>query len=63
MTGRVRGQWRRWHYQRHWAAVMTIGRLAPLYQGRLLLPVLGKVTSTPYTDRLHDRDRVRPVRR
>jgi len=26
---------------------MTIGRLAPLYQGRLLLPVLGKVTSTP----------------
>jgi S-DNA-T family DNA segregation ATPase FtsK/SpoIIIE len=46
------GKWRRWHYRRHWAAVMTIGRLAPLYQGRLLLPVLGKVTSTPYTDRV-----------
>ncbi len=46
------GRWRRWHYQRHWAAVMTIGRLAPVYQGRLLLPVLGKVTSTPYTDRV-----------
>src|ERR1019366_5324040 len=45
---RVLGQWRRWHYQRHWTAVMTIGRLAPLYQGRLLLPVLGKITSTPY---------------
>ena len=38
----VRGKWRRWHYQRHWAAVMTIARLAPLYQGRLLLPVTGQ---------------------
>ena len=47
----ARGKWRRWHYRRHWAAVMTIGRLAPVYQGRLLLPVLGKVTSTGYTDR------------
>ena len=46
------GKWRRWHYQRHWAAVMTIGRLAPVYQGRLVLPVLGKVTSTPFTDRV-----------
>jgi S-DNA-T family DNA segregation ATPase FtsK/SpoIIIE len=52
ITGRVRGKWRRWHYQRHWLAVMTIGRLASVYQGRLLLPVLGKVTSTPYTDRV-----------
>ena len=42
---------------------MTIGRLASMYQGRLLLPVLGKVTSTPFTDRVLDRDRVRPVRR
>ena len=31
---------------------MTIGRLAPVYQGRLLLPVLGKVSSTQYTDRV-----------
>jgi S-DNA-T family DNA segregation ATPase FtsK/SpoIIIE len=46
------GMWRRSHYQRHWAAVMTIGRLAPSYQGRLLLPVLGKVSSTPFTDRV-----------
>jgi DNA segregation ATPase FtsK/SpoIIIE, S-DNA-T family len=52
VTGRALGKWRRWHYQRHWAAVMTIGRLAPVYQGRLLLPVLGKVVSTPYTDRV-----------
>ncbi len=48
----VRGKCRRWRYRRRWAAVMTIGRLAPMYRGRLLLPVLGKVTSTGYTDRL-----------
>jgi len=49
------GKWRRWNYQRHWAAVMTIGRLAPVYRGRLLLPVLGKVSSTRYTDRVQVR--------
>ena len=49
---RVLGKWRRWHYQRHWAAVMTIGRLAPVYQARVLLPVLGRVSSTPFTDRV-----------
>ena len=42
----ARGQWRAWHYRRRWAAVMTIGRLAPVYQGRVLLPVLGKVSAT-----------------
>jgi DNA segregation ATPase FtsK/SpoIIIE, S-DNA-T family len=52
IVARVRGKWRRWHYQRHWAAVMTIGRLAPAYQGRILLPVLGKVASTRYVDRV-----------
>jgi S-DNA-T family DNA segregation ATPase FtsK/SpoIIIE len=48
----VRGKWRRWHYQRHWLAVLTIAHLAPLYRGHLLVPVLGKVTSTRYTDRV-----------
>jgi S-DNA-T family DNA segregation ATPase FtsK/SpoIIIE len=48
----ARGQWRAWHYRRRWAAVMTVGRLAPLYQGRVLLPVLGKVSATRYTDRV-----------
>src|ERR1039457_2388000 len=52
ITRPVLGKWRRWHYQRHWAAVMTIGRLAPAYQGRLLLPVLGRVSSTRFTDRV-----------
>jgi S-DNA-T family DNA segregation ATPase FtsK/SpoIIIE len=51
----ARGQWRAWHYRRRWAAVMTIGRLAPIYQGRVLLPVLGKVSATRYTDRMQVR--------
>jgi DNA segregation ATPase FtsK/SpoIIIE, S-DNA-T family len=52
IAGSARGQWRAWHYRRRWAAVMTIGRLAPVYQGRVLLPVLGKVSATRYTDRV-----------
>jgi DNA segregation ATPase FtsK/SpoIIIE, S-DNA-T family len=48
----ARGRWRAWHYRRRWGPVMTIGRLAPVYQGRLLLPVLGRVTSSGYTDRV-----------
>jgi S-DNA-T family DNA segregation ATPase FtsK/SpoIIIE len=48
----ARGQWRAWHYRRRWAAVMTIGRLAPIYQGRVMLPVLGKVSASRYTDRV-----------
>ena len=46
------GKWRRWLYARRWGAVMTIAGLAPMYRGRLLLPVLGRVTSTRYTDRV-----------
>ena len=48
----VRGKWRRWHYQRHWLAVLTVARLVPVYRGRVLVPVLGKVCSTRYTDRV-----------
>jgi S-DNA-T family DNA segregation ATPase FtsK/SpoIIIE len=32
-----------WRYRRGWHAAMTLGGLAPLYAGRVLLPVLGKV--------------------
>ncbi|MGO9080188.1 MAG: FtsK/SpoIIIE domain-containing protein [Streptosporangiaceae bacterium] len=49
------GRWRRWGYARHWGAVMTISGLAPMYRGRLLLPVLGRVASTRYTDRVQVR--------
>ncbi len=48
----VRGNWRRWHYQRHWLAVLTIARLVPVYRGQVLVPVLGKVSSTKFTDRV-----------
>jgi DNA segregation ATPase FtsK/SpoIIIE, S-DNA-T family len=48
----ARGRWRAWYYRRRWTPVMTIGRLAVTYQGRVLLPALGKVTSTGYTDRV-----------
>ena len=51
----ARGRWRAWHYRRRWGAVMTIGRLAPAYQGRILLPVLGKVSATRFTDRVQVR--------
>jgi S-DNA-T family DNA segregation ATPase FtsK/SpoIIIE len=43
-------KWRRWHYARHWDAVMSIARLAAVHRGRVLVPVLGKVTSTGCTD-------------
>jgi S-DNA-T family DNA segregation ATPase FtsK/SpoIIIE len=43
-------KWRRWRYARRWTAVMTIARLAASHRGRLLVPVLGKVTSTGCTD-------------
>ncbi len=51
----ARGKWRAWVYRRRWAAVMTIADLAPWYQARIILPVLGKVTSTRYVDRVHVR--------
>jgi S-DNA-T family DNA segregation ATPase FtsK/SpoIIIE len=46
---------RRARYLRQWPAVMTIARLAIHYRGRQLLPALGSVTSTGYTDLLHVR--------
>jgi S-DNA-T family DNA segregation ATPase FtsK/SpoIIIE len=55
VTGPALARWRHWHYQRQWPAVMTIARLAVHYRGRILLPLLGPVTTTGYTDRLHVR--------
>jgi S-DNA-T family DNA segregation ATPase FtsK/SpoIIIE len=48
----ARGKWRRWHYQRHWLAVLTIAHLVPVFRGQVLVPVLGKVCSTRYTDQV-----------
>ena len=55
VSGPARRKWRTWFYRRRWAGVMTIADLAPWYQGRTLLPVLGKVTATRYTDRVQVR--------
>jgi S-DNA-T family DNA segregation ATPase FtsK/SpoIIIE len=46
---------RAWSYRRRWHAVMTIADLAPWYQARIILPVLGKVTATRYIDRVQVR--------
>ena len=51
----ARSTWRAWRYRRRWASVMTISGLAPWYQGRIILPVLGKVRSTRYVDRVQVR--------
>jgi S-DNA-T family DNA segregation ATPase FtsK/SpoIIIE len=48
-------KWRRWHYARHWNAVMSIARLAEAHRGRILVPVIGKVTSAGCTDLVHVR--------
>jgi len=48
----ARGRWRAWCYRRRWAGVMAISGAAPSHQGQVVLPVLGKVTATRYTDQM-----------
>jgi S-DNA-T family DNA segregation ATPase FtsK/SpoIIIE len=48
----VREGWRSWYYRRRWRAVMTIAGLAPLYQGRVLMPVLTSVHAGGSVDRV-----------
>ena len=44
IAGPARGRWRGWWcYRRRWAGVMVISGVAPWHQGRIILPVLGKV--------------------
>jgi S-DNA-T family DNA segregation ATPase FtsK/SpoIIIE len=53
VAGPARGKWRAtWCYRRRWAGVMAISGAAPWHRGRVVLPVLGKVTATKYTDRV-----------
>ena len=51
-SGPARGTWRAWVYRRKWEPVLVIADLAPFYRGRIILPVLGKVTATRYVDRV-----------
>jgi S-DNA-T family DNA segregation ATPase FtsK/SpoIIIE len=48
----ARDAWRSWYYRRRWRAVMTIIGLAPLYQGRVLLPILTDVHAGGSVDRV-----------
>jgi S-DNA-T family DNA segregation ATPase FtsK/SpoIIIE len=52
VTSPVRGRWRSGFYRRRWAGVMAISGAAPTHQGQVILPVLGRVTATRYTDRV-----------
>jgi len=52
VTVPVRCRWRWWVYRRRWRAVMTIGGLAPMYRGRVVLPVLGTVEAGKNADRV-----------
>jgi S-DNA-T family DNA segregation ATPase FtsK/SpoIIIE len=51
----VRNRWRWWYYRRHWHAVLTITRLAPMYRGRVVVPLLRGVQVTGCTDRVRVR--------
>jgi S-DNA-T family DNA segregation ATPase FtsK/SpoIIIE len=48
----ARRRWRRWCYMRRWHGVMTIARLAPLYRGQIVFPLLDRVDVTGCTDRV-----------
>lgn len=46
----ARNRWRHWFYRRHWHAAMTLGRLAPMYRKRVLVPVLVGVRASKSVD-------------
>ena len=48
----IRCRWRWWFYRRHWHGVMTVAHLAPAYRGRVVFPLLGKITVTGCTDQV-----------
>jgi DNA segregation ATPase FtsK/SpoIIIE, S-DNA-T family len=51
LVGRpARNAWRHWYYRRRWHAAMTLGGLAPVYQRRVLVPVLVSVRASRASD-------------
>lgn len=52
VTQPVRDGRRQFYYRRRWHAVLTISGLAPLYRGRVLLPVLAGVQAAGPVDRV-----------
>ena len=52
VTQPARDAWRYWRYRRRWHAVMAITGLSPLYEGRILVPVLAGVQAGNSVDRV-----------
>ena len=52
VTQPARDAWRYWRYRRRWHAVMGITGLSPLYEGRVLVPVLAGVQAGSSVDRV-----------
>jgi S-DNA-T family DNA segregation ATPase FtsK/SpoIIIE len=50
VTGPLRDRWRWWYYRRRWQAVLGIAGLAPAWQDRRLVPVLGRVRAGECAD-------------
>jgi len=50
VTVPARNRWRWWCYRRQWQPVLGIAGLAPLYQGRRLVPELGNVRAGACAD-------------
>jgi DNA segregation ATPase FtsK/SpoIIIE, S-DNA-T family len=50
IAGPARDKWRWWFYRRRWHAAMTLAGLAPLYRGRVLVPVLACVRAAGAVD-------------
>jgi S-DNA-T family DNA segregation ATPase FtsK/SpoIIIE len=48
----VRDRWRWWCYRRRWHGVLMVAGLAPRVDGHTHIPVLGKVRSGRYADRV-----------
>jgi S-DNA-T family DNA segregation ATPase FtsK/SpoIIIE len=52
VTVPARSRWRWWCYRPHWQGILTVAGLTPSYQGRTLVPVLGKVQAGQCMDRV-----------
>ena len=52
VTQLARDAWRYWRYRRRWHAVMAITGLSPLYEGRVLVPVLAGVAAGSAVDKV-----------
>lgn len=50
VSGPARNRWRWWRYRMRWHGVLAVAGLAPRVDGRLRVPVLGKVRAGACTD-------------